>query len=406
MGETLATFPSSSNPSKVYRVQRGADGVIYCDCTGWKMRKTCKHLAEFHSSGGTGAAPETGIAKNTSQSTPLVSAKETRNSARTRVKPEQASVPEIPAMPKDGPMFTGKIDPGAFRSELFQSQPWYQGCGDEAEGDAEAMKQFLIGAERIGWSAEPKMDGINITCFGDGEKNRFWSRNMKEKPYGLSELPIPAGTILIGELGFGSEHALQRRAEYGYDFMDVYGILAENYESLLHLDDAQMRRRLERFVINLPGKLRQHFKLVPRFTKNLVAEFEAQHEGLVVKKPSKYQGRGLKVPEWIKVKKWMETDMVVMDLELSTAKSKAGMTQAVICGQYVDGKLKPLVKVGSMTSAWSREFANNFSAYKGKVMKISHFGQFSSGSLRHPSMVDMRDDKAPESCVFEKRGKE
>ena len=49
MGEVLATNPSSSNPAKSYSIIKGADGVIYCDCPGWKMRKTCKHLEEFNS---------------------------------------------------------------------------------------------------------------------------------------------------------------------------------------------------------------------------------------------------------------------------------------------------------------------------------------------------------------------
>lgn len=50
MSEILATNPSSSNPAKTYNIIRGSDDVVYCDCPGWKMRKTCKHLEEFHSS--------------------------------------------------------------------------------------------------------------------------------------------------------------------------------------------------------------------------------------------------------------------------------------------------------------------------------------------------------------------
>ena len=48
MSEVLATNPSSSNPSKVYNIIKGGDGVIYCDCPGWKMRKTCKHLDDYN----------------------------------------------------------------------------------------------------------------------------------------------------------------------------------------------------------------------------------------------------------------------------------------------------------------------------------------------------------------------
>ena len=48
MGTTLKTVVSSSNPGKFYAIMEGADGVIYCTCTGWKMRKTCKHLDAYH----------------------------------------------------------------------------------------------------------------------------------------------------------------------------------------------------------------------------------------------------------------------------------------------------------------------------------------------------------------------
>ncbi len=55
-----------------------------------------------------------------------------------------------------------------------------------------------------------------------------------------------------------------------------------------------------------------------------------------------------------------------------------------------------------MTDEWCKRFAQDFDAYKGKVMKIKHYGQFESGSLRHPSMLDdVRDDKDAKECVFD-----
>ena len=48
MGVTLATNCSKSNPSKTYDIIEGADGVIYCECMGWKMHRDCRHLREYH----------------------------------------------------------------------------------------------------------------------------------------------------------------------------------------------------------------------------------------------------------------------------------------------------------------------------------------------------------------------
>lgn len=49
MGNVLATYPSGSNPAKQYNIIQGNDGVVYCDCMGWKMNKHCKHLRDFES---------------------------------------------------------------------------------------------------------------------------------------------------------------------------------------------------------------------------------------------------------------------------------------------------------------------------------------------------------------------
>jgi ATP-dependent DNA ligase len=366
---------------------RGGDGMIYCDCRGWKMSrlipKTCTHLKQYGASSGNPApaAPAAPAPK-------LATAK---------------SVKVATGLPNE-------VDPSTFVSNNFQAQMFYQGCGDAIPGDTEAIAAELEVVEKGGkYVAEPKYDGIWIAAFSDGGKNRFWSRNRNEKPYGLDNMGLPAGTLLIGELGFGSEHALERRAKIGHDFMDVYGILYQDYKSQLGLDETDRRAILEKFHASLSGKLKEYFLLAPRFTKGFAKQLSLEHEGLVLKKAkgsdTAYQGKGLKVPHWRKAKKSFEADMVIMDINLSTAETKSSvpMVESLVCGQYVGGTLKSLVRVGSMSSAWSQEFASSFEQYKGKVITISHFGQFKSGALRHPAMKagsGIRTDKDAKDCVF------
>lgn len=49
--EILGQVKSHSNPHTYYDIKKGRDGVVYCDCMGWKMStkdpKTCKHVEEF-----------------------------------------------------------------------------------------------------------------------------------------------------------------------------------------------------------------------------------------------------------------------------------------------------------------------------------------------------------------------
>ncbi len=45
----VASFPSSSNPSKTYTVSKDEEGALSCDCPAWKFKKgegsrTCKHV--------------------------------------------------------------------------------------------------------------------------------------------------------------------------------------------------------------------------------------------------------------------------------------------------------------------------------------------------------------------------
>ena len=44
MGVVLLEVQSKSKPGKYYKVQKGADGVIYCDCWQWKRNRTCSHI--------------------------------------------------------------------------------------------------------------------------------------------------------------------------------------------------------------------------------------------------------------------------------------------------------------------------------------------------------------------------
>ena len=54
MSEVLAVYRSASNPDKEYTIRLGKDGVVYCDCPGWKFSKPhrCGHLVDYEQGGG------------------------------------------------------------------------------------------------------------------------------------------------------------------------------------------------------------------------------------------------------------------------------------------------------------------------------------------------------------------
>lgn len=53
--EILAAYLSASTGKK-YQIIKGKDGVVYCECFGWKNRKNCKHLLDFTANGARGAS--------------------------------------------------------------------------------------------------------------------------------------------------------------------------------------------------------------------------------------------------------------------------------------------------------------------------------------------------------------
>lgn len=389
----LATIPSKSNPDVTYNIQRGGDGAVYCTCPGWRNSKeapkTCKHLKEWRATGvaiEAPAAPKNGL-------------------------PKRPAAPVEALDPVGGfgaPVLgTRRVSAAQFLVDAFQAQAWYQGCGGKVAAEApsralEALAALEAAGEHV---AEPKLDGWWVAVF-TGAQNRFWSRSQMEKEYELADWPMPPGCLIVGELGVGTQHAIARRAALGHGWVDVFDLLVVDHEPIAHLSDAARRARLEVWHAGLDAETRARFRLVPRWTRGFVTRFTVEHEGLVLKRRDggAYLGGAKKPGHWMKAKKWFEEDMVILDVTRSVALTKVAqpMAKSVLCGQYVGGVLKPLVQVGAMTAEWSRRFAQDFVAYKGRVMKVAHYGRMAGGSLRHPAMLDdVRDDKRPEECVYE-----
>jgi ATP-dependent DNA ligase len=309
----------------------------------------------------------------------------------------------------------------------------YQGCGGGVQGQTEAKtNDFLEQIEQSGrYFAEPKRDGIWGCISADGRGTTFLSRNDATKEMRqLAGVPFPSGTVVVGELGYGSEEARARKATIGHEFADVFDIL------FYHGNDVRLCSLQQRLV--LLDKLYEEMAAVthrgdawsnwyrrnPIYKDNFVERYKNEPEGLVLKRldDGAYVGNRYN-KNWWKVKKVFETDYVVLGWTMSAAvtKRKSPACEALVCGGWVPSKtvahgevvhdrklvngvnmsLIELVRVGSMSRTIAEDVAANFNQnYEGRILVVRNFRLFEGGSCRHPNYGWLRDDKPSEYCVF------
>lgn len=284
----------------------------------------------------------------------------------------------------------------------------YQGCA----GKVRSLEE-LEALEATGlWWAEPKYDGIWMCVCGKETGTEFVSRTGDRKK--LSMPNLPPRVMLVGEAAYGSQTGALRRAQAGHDVVDVFDVLQIGDDYLKDAPGWARRRALERFLIDNPVYA-DHYVLAPRWERGFRARYAEQAEGLILKPKDDGPYVGGKVDRWLKVKRNPTNDYVVLGSTRSTAETKGGMARNLICGGWVPDSevldervyarsngwtLIELVRVGSMTHQLAEAIERNPSSFVSKVVEVAHYGLFSSGACRHPSVVRMREDKPTWECRY------
>tara|TARA_Y100000310_G_C20662563_1_gene805586 strand:+ start:996 stop:1865 length:870 start_codon:yes stop_codon:yes gene_type:complete len=278
---------------------------------------------------------------------------------------------------------------------------YYMGCGGIIEGTEPEKKAALKVYEAKGnVVAQPKCDG-DWTSIHSGKDLTVLTRNDNViQNHGLPS--FPEGTLVVGERGSGQQEAVRRRQKLGHDFVDVFDILFYNHNWLGDLPFSERQKRLRYWHSKMWDKTQKFFNVLPCWTDNFDIRYEKQPEGLVLKTLDGLYVPGTRPDEWVKAKKEYDYDMVIMGFELSTALTKTAVAYCknITVGQYVNGTLTAMGKVGSMDDKISQNIAGNFQAYKGKVVVIKGFGRFDSGAVRSPSLVRFRTDKNAIDCIW------
>lgn len=222
---------------------------------------------------------------------------------------------------------------------------------------------------------------------------------------------LPDNTIIVGELGFGSQAETIWASEHGYHRYIVFDVLV--WAGQFMRDFTALQRYLflrKKFEELKPEKLflieTEVLPADPRSCELAWAMFErvvaSGGEGLMIK-DSDLKFRAGRTNGMCKVKKTVSREYVCMGFSKTDASTyiKQGFTVgAILGGLYVNGTLKEVVSVGAFDFSWRRKFSDNPEEYIGKVVELGGYEIFKSGALRHPFFVKFRDDKTHEDCVL------
>jgi len=267
---------------------------------------------------------------------------------------------------------------------------------------------------------QEKLDGwFGIIHRKDSECrwHRDWSKYtiLKEA---AENFILPKDTIIVGEVGYGTEKETRllkktnRLRFVPYDILKYKGeelfkkTHEERFSSLMSiLPDLIEKNEFvsvqELSWINLCSRDGLENKVMAwNFFKDVLSD---GGEGIVLKEYSGTLKSNSPCTSMYKVKKFLTKDYVCLGFSKSSSElylSEDMSVSSMECGLYVDGRLKEVTKTSGFDFQWRKKFSENSKEYIGKVVELGGFEIFPSGAMRHSSFLRFREDVDPENCVL------
>lgn len=283
--------------------------------------------------------------------------------------------------------------------------------------EIELMPSQLEDLEKAGgWEIEPKIDGMFVAMTaGDSARGHSHVLKSRDATTGLVsgsnvgdldtlELNIPEGTVLAGELEASSEWATRRVAKRGYRRLYLYDVVQiGKSEDLRDRPWSERRQALEDLHAQMSKveHTRLRMRLLPshqdRFVERYNEWLSQSCEGVVAKKVDSlyrtHKASG-KTNDWIRVKKHVVEDYVLVGLALTKGGETKGPQLTGRWGQYKDGKLVDIWQALAPASVLDDQLIGKI------VCEFMGWEKFASGALRHGHFARVRTDKTPEECVW------
>lgn len=287
--------------------------------------------------------------------------------------------------------------------------------------------------------AEEKLDGHRVHVFkNDGQVHVLSRLGNPIEPGWWYDLPLDEGDYIDCELvivepdvcnceGLEKQNGSSLVSHFRGSHPDamalvVFDVLYSTGRSLM--DSPYLDRRATAVAICFELEPVEQRVRVARATRHhkrgfLKGALEKGADGIVLKQEYSTYVPGSRSLSWVKVKQTDTYDVVftgiVGPVDRWTVRPGNTGTDGVV---YPDGKESSTFKAGWVRLGYGfydgdgqlREVGHCLTGLPkdmkkliGQVGEVRAWGQYGSGALRHPQFVRLRDDKAPEECVFDFR---
>ena len=284
-----------------------------------------------------------------------------------------------------------------------------------------------------------KFDGTRTICIKVGDNVELWGRTWKnnyaplfpEIVNDIRKIPVYA-FILDGELTFfkkGTDKDVflsalakpETKQDYEARYM-VFDVLYVGNENVMNKPFEERLKILKTMIGGIDKKLK-HLDIVKTVKKGKRRYYEiltkTGGEGVVLKERASPYREGIRSDEWLKVKKFRDTDAVIVGYTKGKGEREKTFGALVLAQYLPNGELKYIGKTSGFTDRELVEIKKLLDKIKTKnppikeeikdevtwvkpkyVVTVRYYERSKNGVLRFPVFEKFRFDKKPKECIF------